>query len=707
MATTAEKSVNKSDISSFIQNHSDIIIVSDTEGFMPQAQIDKIMEYSASASPSNGVIFNGDTLDYTITFGTEKDAKDVINSENACALKLLKALVEGMTKQNRSVVCNIGNRDLNKIKLLALLLTNEEEEEDEDEEKKNTWWTNGNTYKEIATNLLEKFKSSRCKANFWRFNDLKTINPYWNTKNSAFNPRWNSTKEIIATTLFDRYEYIFGADPGKGTISAPNNIDYMPVELDIKTNDDELKAAIVFTMYARMLFMKYEPKPGIFQYDGILREYLLKSNAASYAFIDKNLLLFGHGGFTDSFFEKESAVKILKDILLKNQNQDRFDTVQDLTYKPLALAQSGGSFNIKVEKIQDFDNAIQDIMKSLLDDPDANVDLTSEKYIKDKKGRKYLSDELSILNILCTPASNHDIFKEDSFKQYTTELSPIQVSTPIKSNLAQTSSSEPAEFPYPLVYNIFSHIPKGFGYSFGKSGSNTHFINTDFSNSFFKDVTLLDDYNNNYLLLHLKCKQTPQPQFVLEGDIKLNLYPSVNDDFTKPAKMIEDDYKKIQVQLEIFKKQKTDQKDQNDEDYMNYLDSITDKDKDPKLLQNISYCPDNLKGTVKIKYNYSFNLDNPPQNPYKNLLFHGTFYNGEKFYELYSFNSSSFKKMMILMPFSLQKLEMPFSFNQLSDNSSLNKFVQGGARKLSKKNKKSKKQIHKKRAVRSRVQHRK
>ena len=55
------------DISDFIKNKKDIIIVSDVEGFCPKEQIAKIIEYSSGGiDKTKGVIFNGDILDYTV-----------------------------------------------------------------------------------------------------------------------------------------------------------------------------------------------------------------------------------------------------------------------------------------------------------------------------------------------------------------------------------------------------------------------------------------------------------------------------------------------------------------------------------------------------------------------------------------------------------------------------------------------------------------
>ena len=124
------------DISEFIKSKSDVIIVSDVEGFCAKEQIEKIIEY-ASGKDNKGVIFNGDVLDYTVGIDNLGSA----HVDNLCALKLLKVLTDGMKAGH--VICNIGNRDINKIKLLALLQAADN----------SNWWLNGKNISEIATNL--------------------------------------------------------------------------------------------------------------------------------------------------------------------------------------------------------------------------------------------------------------------------------------------------------------------------------------------------------------------------------------------------------------------------------------------------------------------------------------------------------------------------------------------------------------------------
>ena len=231
---------SSADITSFIKGKKDIIIVSDVEGFGPKEQITKIVEYAKGRDKTKGVIFNGDALDYTVGIETLGNA----SPDNLCALKLLKVLTDGMLAGN--VICNIGNRDINKIKLLALLQAKDN----------SAWWQSGKSIPEIATNLVATFNKSGSN-NFWKFDDLRSINPFWNKANPNFtDERWLPDKPVIAKSLLERFEYIFGDDPKVGTISAKNNLDGIPLELGIITGDAEYKAAIVLTVFARMLFMK-------------------------------------------------------------------------------------------------------------------------------------------------------------------------------------------------------------------------------------------------------------------------------------------------------------------------------------------------------------------------------------------------------------------------------------------------------------------
>jgi hypothetical protein len=677
-----ELSSSKCNITSFIEDHADTIIISDTEGLNPTSQINKIISHLQN--PSKGVIFNGDVLDYTITFGTEANAKTIIKPENLCALKLLKVFVDGMSQPNPNVVCNIGNRDLNKIKLLPLLLTSDKTE----------WWQNGNSYAEIAENLLTKFNGSSCKANFWLFNDLKTINPFWNVNNSAFKPRWNSLQEITTTTLVDRFNYIFGADPSMGTISAQNNLDFMHAELGIITEDLELKAAIVFTMYARMLFNKYtQNRTDGFIYDGILNMYLRSANAASYAVIQDTLLLFGHGGFTLDFFMKQSAEKSTIDMLdeMIRAKQEAFNSIQNLSYKepppPTSIptptpTQKGGSLNQELSKIIKFNENLNAIIESLLNYEtwEKLKETNFTRWIRDRdlNNKKYFSNELLILTILSTPASNHPIFKGS---EYDTKLSPIQVSAPVNADFAGLDLTDNDGLQkISRVYNIFSHIPNGFGYTFGEKKNEesssldayngTYFINTDFSNSLFKDTNLLDEYNFNYLFLHL-IKIDNNYTFKLKGTIHLKT----------DGKNNKSSYNTIKPDEKTVDRKYLRGENESVLEYLKKLNEISDDDK-KKLLFEINYINYLTNGELNLDEGLNFNFELDLVNPklptlFKNLNFHGKIIdNTDNMYFIYSMTIlKNFKKILLIIP-----------ANELVENTNatLSK-VSGGMRKISRK----------------------
>jgi len=96
------------EISESFLKKGNVMIISDIEGYTPNTQITKILDHLKNG---NNLIYNGDVLDYTYN-GADRNN----TPEKLCALTLLYHLVEGMKKGN--VKCQIGNRELNKIKLL-------------------------------------------------------------------------------------------------------------------------------------------------------------------------------------------------------------------------------------------------------------------------------------------------------------------------------------------------------------------------------------------------------------------------------------------------------------------------------------------------------------------------------------------------------------------------------------------------------------
>ena len=641
------------DISDFIKSKKDIIIVSDVEGFCPEKQIAKIVDYASGKDQSKGVIFNGDIFDYTVV-GAGLDNAD---KNNLCALKLLKALTDGMKAGN--VICNIGNRDINKIKLLALLQA----------EDNSAWWESGETGKsipEIATNLLNKYNKNPEK--FWKFNDLRSINPFWNKSNSNFtNEKWLPGKPVIAKSLLERFEYIFGDDPAKGTMSAKNNLNGIPLELgiNIDTLNDEAKAAIVFTVFARMLFMN-PAAPRQLDQDGLLREYLTLANATSYAIIDQTLLLFAHGGFTQKFFDNKDIIGNLRDNLRTNSADINKEIMEP---KPASLqlqskTQTGGSFESKMNQIETFSAHIKFIIKKIFEgNPGTN------EYIHiGQNDIPFLNTDLMILTILSTPATNNKIIA-GLVSPYETALSPIQVGSPInqplynsiEAGLEKSPDKGMEENNVSKVINIFSHVPKGFGYSFGKSGYNSYFINTDFSNTLLKNRKYLNpiETNPSYLILHL---ENPEPStsnrskkwhFRLDGMIDMDISGFVKSTVST--------YELIGINKLSVDELKMMQKDTILTDSKLTLDDLT---------------------KLRLTFNQSFSFTQLKINAYptQNLFYHGiASINDSASYKVYSVNGIAppFAKHLYLMSLHLESVKISLS----------NKGIKGGSHRQTKRNK--------------------
>jgi len=624
------------DISNFIKSKKDIIIVSDVEGFCPKEQIAKIEEYASGKDQSKGVIFNGDIFDYTVVGAGVGNA----DKNNLCALKLLKALTNGMKAGN--VICNIGNRDINKIKLLALLQA----------EDNSAWWETGKSIPEIATNLLNKYNKNPEK--FWKFNDLRSINPFWNKSNSNFtNEKWLPGKPVIAESLLARFEYIFGDDPKNGTMSAKNNLDGIPLEVGIDISipeDKEYQAAIVFTVFARMLFMN-SSAPRKLEQDGLLREYLTLANTASYAVLDQTLLLFAHGGFTQKFFENKYIIGNLRDKL--NTNAANIDK-EIMAPKSTPILQQGGYVFSKIYQIVNFNTEVREILNKLF----TGNPCTNEYIRIGQNGIPFLNTDLMILTILSTPATTNKIIA-GLVSPYETALSPIQVGSPINQPLYNSIEEVSGTDHIAMVINIFSHVPKGFGYSFGKSGYNSYFINTDFSNTLLKNREYLKpietkpiETNPSYLVLHLEQSQTGGKwQFRLDGMIDM--------DISNFAKSTVSTYELMGINKLSADELKKMQKDTILTDSRLTLDDLT---------------------KLRLTFNQSFSFTQLEIEAYptQNLFYHGiASINGAVSCKVYSVNAPTFKKHLYLMPLHVESVKKSLSI----------KGIKGGSHRQTKRNK--------------------
>jgi len=178
------------EISESFLKKGNVMIISDIEGYTPNTQITKILDHLKNG---NNLIYNGDVLDYTYN-GADRNN----TPEKLCALTLLYHLVEGMKKGN--VKCQIGNRELNKIKLLLTNLFL-------DENRK--WWTEGDTILKIAQNLVTlNNESITNNAKLWLVEDLKIINPFWAGDKTKLLDIWKGVKKSANNKKIEKNQEI-------------------------------------------------------------------------------------------------------------------------------------------------------------------------------------------------------------------------------------------------------------------------------------------------------------------------------------------------------------------------------------------------------------------------------------------------------------------------------------------------------------------
>ena len=521
------KSAN--DLSTFIKD-SELLIISDFEGTTPKTQFEKFAEYArggAEGVKNKKVIYLGDVFDSTVLLKSKESTESkegCVQDDNYCALQSVKLLVDNPA-QCKYVV---GNRDLNKIKLLPFFQFKTGEK----------WWNpaGATSYESIVDKLLAEDEKEvwlvggKDAAGKDKDTTMDFFKPFWNIG------KWNTKKSITAratknyTKIYDRFEALFGVDGIEGTMSAINTLKSIPNEMFASQSDNMtidkfiakltkktadknvVRAALVITLFMRMLdkdlwkegdAAQKEKKVGDFgALDGYLYKYITEAKPAYYAVSDqeKNLLLFAHGGITKDFVTGKGtkATELLATV--------KWDEVLNLQPPPL----TGGAGNPITDSIDNFNGKYNELLTAFF----------AKKYEGTPAPAK-LEDYTGMLTLLQLSAG----FANPKIKEkFTVEggefkddkLSPIQRKDASYENLDEFIS------PYNKIYNIFGHYSVSAGYSFGKStgSAKTYFINTDYSSSLFKDgIDCTDDYNDNYLQLKLDTKTN---RLFLDGTVILN-----------------------------------------------------------------------------------------------------------------------------------------------------------------------------------------
>ena len=267
---------NNTNLTEFIKGKK-VKIISDFEGkIASNLYQQEIFLITNNKRDLERFIYCGDIADYTGNL-------NISDPERYKFLKFIKFINDNHTK----FAYVLGNRDTNKFKILQLILF---------KEQKNKWWRGSSTNPLTNINILDISDTLLSEDKpVWLVEDLTSFYPYWNSSSSVLNQwkGWQSAKRKL--TLYERFLAIFGLDPKDGTMSAQNTIVCIALELGLldkevniyvsKLNKNEedkdfIKsanrlAALVFTVYARILDPELSGVYKKWDYDGSLYEYLI------------------------------------------------------------------------------------------------------------------------------------------------------------------------------------------------------------------------------------------------------------------------------------------------------------------------------------------------------------------------------------------------------------------------------------------------
>ena len=206
------------DITNFLTNGKETLICSDFEGTLPTEQIKNFESFFTEQSKQ--IVYLGDIFDNTGGCG------DKYSNANYCALKTLKYLVD-YPEKSRYVV---GNRDINKIKLVPLLQFADNSKWWLSESDKQVLNVNSFIDENIYIDIVSKLINNNLES--WKVKTMTDYVPFWSKKTDELNKKWITKGENYITdkmtTLYDRFLRIFGTDTTVGTMSAENTLKYIP-----------------------------------------------------------------------------------------------------------------------------------------------------------------------------------------------------------------------------------------------------------------------------------------------------------------------------------------------------------------------------------------------------------------------------------------------------------------------------------------------
>ena len=507
---------NNQNLTHFIKKKR-VKIISDFEGKISSSLYNKeIYALGINKDDLERFIYCGDIADYTGN----------LNADDPERYKFLK-FIKFINDNSNKFAYVLGNRDLNKLKLLQLLVFKNQSIK---------WWR-GNPDPSVPFDIL-KISDSLLRSKLdgeleWLVEDLTSFYPYWeySHKDILEWKGWKSVNLEKQLSLYERFLAIFGVVPKDGTMGAQNTIVGIALELGVLKEEviayvagmkkgvipidaANRLAALVFTVFARILDQELVGSNKIWEYDGSLYEYLINGNIVSYAFDGTDetdstkLYLFSHGGVHSKF--KSDLIHNIsrREQFWNTVDEKKIEAIISISkQKSQNPTQTGG----QIETIQDLINFNENIKKAI------------NNCFEEFKNKYTISNISPNLKFTIATGTICGTFYTDNLEKKVSDRKGVEECksehTTIISGYLRLMNDKDKLFIEENkleIYNIFGHLPVGFGYAFAISQNNSKIISTDYSNSF--SISNFTDFNNNSFILVLSNNQ-----FSLEGQIYFDL----------------------------------------------------------------------------------------------------------------------------------------------------------------------------------------
>lgn len=524
------------------------LIISDPEGHDL-----KLLLNNPNFKPNekNKVIILGDVIDSTNYNGNQNEPG--LHPDNTVKEEYKKVRCYNIRnllfiKENQPhVQVTYGNRDLNKVKCLALL-------QFADGTK---WWE-----KTLDMLLDDNFTLN---DNSWKVTDKELINN-WNTYWKG--PKWDPTPIGAENTFLRRYYLIFGIDNTNGTMSAHENIHAiydelkqtkqidLPKDLDENKDDNddvkkqklEKKAKICLAVYMRMLYptksvkeiaAKFEKKnynnPDYYsgntqtQHGGGQDLYYFCNGLLNHLYTDphnqaiiveekrNDVNIFSHGGITNKFIEH-----------YKKYKKETFDADFEPLKKSIPYFQQhkGGYYRNDLTKEISFED-----LKTCADNYNAGFNNKVNDMYQHLSTYENKSTDVNF-NQLCQTImelGHHSVPHNGKISEFS-----MKNVGPIMPGLPSLRGNESFLIEGKTVRQFIGHVPLGIGavidlYQNNNKRQSHYIINCDINNIVLRSPHLdFSEPTNNYLYFELMNDNTINQHYQAKYNPKIFKQPNNN-----------------------------------------------------------------------------------------------------------------------------------------------------------------------------------